>query len=230
MQRGNRLLGPARLQQRLLRRFSRLQGQRGLSLPEWMVAQALGLLISAAAVWLFLHQSQQVSEILLRQVRADEQQALLELLRRELRIAGHRHRTGPNPDYDELRLEGSRESPTLSYLCDECGASDRWRAAGFRLQSAVLSQRLPGTNAYQALHDAPISGLRSWQVSVSRDQGDRRSDCLARVTITLHPQTSTAPLSASVRPRNLGPLPCETSASEVHGTPSVATRPTGSGR
>jgi hypothetical protein len=79
------------------------------------------------------------------------------------------------------------------------------RAASWRLQTAALSFRHPGSNAHQALHDSRLSGLQAWHV----ERADS-PECSPRVRVELQPAWSGAPpLNVQVRPRNLGLLQCE---------------------
>lgn len=170
-----------------------------------MVAQALGLLVVTAALWLFVHQAQLVSLSIQRQFRAEDHGALAHALRAELRMAGHRFITGPSPDHDTLRIGGEARNPTLHYLCDRCGASSASHAASWRLLSGALSYRHPGSSAHQALHDGRLSGLEAWRIKPTEG-----GDCSARVRVELQPAWSGAShLNVQVRPRNLGLLACE---------------------
>jgi hypothetical protein len=138
-------------------------------------------------------------------LRAEDHLALEQALRAELRMAGHRFATGPSPDHDALQVEGLAGTPSLQYLCDRCGALDRPRAASWRLLSAALSYRHPGSSAHQALHDSRLSGLEAWHV----ERADT-PECSPRVRVELQPAWSGAPpLNVQVRPRNLGLLHCE---------------------
>jgi hypothetical protein len=170
-----------------------------------MMAQALGLLVVAAALGLFLHQAQLVGLSIQRQFRAEDHLALEQALRAELRVAGHRFVSGPSPDHDTLRIEGPARNPTLQYLCDRCGATDSSRASSWRLLTGTLSFRHPGSNAHQALHDSRLSGLQAWDVEHTEGR-----ECTPRVRVELQPALSSEPpLNIVARPRNLGLLVCE---------------------
>lgn len=192
--------------------------ERGMALLEWMVANSLGLLVTAAAMALFLHQARVVLFLHQRQLQLQDLGAVAQALRSELRMAGHRLRPGTHAAYDRLSLEGS-PNPTLSYLCDACGASDPTRPAGFRLQSGTLVHRAQSAGSFQAVHEATTSAWRAWGVSVVQVE-----PCVPQVEVQLEPMAPGLPaVQLKVRPRNLGPLACEATASPA---PSPAPSPT----
>ncbi|NBT10603.1 MAG: hypothetical protein EBS47_00515 [Betaproteobacteria bacterium] len=178
--------------------------QRGVALLEWMVANSLGLMVVTAALGLFLHQARGALALHQRQLQLQDLGAVTQALRSELRMAGHRRRSGAQAPYDHLRVEHGA-TPGVAFLCDACGASDPNRPAGIRLQAGVLMHRGQSAGSYQALHDAPTSAWRRWQVA----QG-QTADCLSLLHIRLEPLGSeTASMALTIRPRNLGPLACE---------------------
>jgi len=185
--------------------------QRGAGLLEWMLANSLGLMVTAVALSLFTHQARVALALHQRQLQLQDLGVLAQVLRSELRIAGHRLQPTAGSAYDQLVVEG-QSNPTVSYLCDACAASDSTRPAGFRLQSGTLMHRWQSAGSFQALHDAPSSGLLSWSVSSTAE------GCLLRVNVQLQPVgLGLAAPRLQVRPRNLGPLPCETLASPAAG-------------
>jgi Tfp pilus assembly protein PilW len=183
-----------------------------MALLEWMVANSLGLLVTAAAMAVFLHQARVVLSLHQRQLQQQDLRAVAQTLRSELRMAGHRLRPGPHAAYDRLGLAGS-PNPTLSYLCDACGASDPSRPAGFRLQSGTLAHRAQSAGSFQAVHEATTSAWRAWEVLPAQVE-----PCVQQVELRLLPAgPALAPVHLKVRPRNLGPLACEATARPATG-------------
>jgi Tfp pilus assembly protein PilW len=165
--------------------------QRGTALLEWMLASSLGWLVTAAALFVFLHQARVVVALHQRHWQLQDLGVVSQALRSELRMAGHRWRPGAQAAYDQLGLQGSL-NPALSYWCDACGLMHRGQSAG----------------SFQALHEVAPTAWRDWVVSRGQTE-----DCAHRVEITLRPLgTGLGPVVLNVRPRNLGALPCETLA------------------
>ncbi len=186
--------------------------ERGVALLEWMVANSLGVLVTAAAMAVFLHQARVVLFLHQRQLQLQDLGAVAQALRSELRMAGHRLSPGAHAAYDRLGLEGG-PNPSLSYLCDACGASDPSRPAGFRLHSGTLLHRGQSAGSFQAVHEATNSAWRAWVVSATQVE-----PCVYQVEIRLFPMSpGLAPVHLKVRPRNLGPLACEARASPAAG-------------
>lgn len=184
--------------------------QRGVALLEWMLAHSLGLVVVAAAMSLFLHQARVAMALHQRQLQLQDLGVVAQVLRAELRIAGHRLQPVLHPGYDQLQVD-SGSNPAIHYLCDACEASDPTRPAGFRLQSGTLMQRAQSAGSFQAVHDTPTSGWRSWAVATGVAEG-----CVPHVTVALQPiRPGLGPTTVRVRPRNGGPLACETMASPV---------------
>lgn len=145
-----------------------------------------------------------------RQLQLQDLGVIAQVLRAELRIAGHRLQPALHPAYDRLQVD-SGLNPAIGFLCDACSASDPARPAGFRLQSGTLVQRAQSAGSFQAVHDTPLSGWRSWAVATGVAEG-----CLPQVTVTLQPLSpGLKPTTVHMRPRNGGPLACEALASPV---------------
>jgi hypothetical protein len=185
-------------------------------LLEWMVAQVLGLFISAAAVSLLMHQMGLGFQAVQRQWQAQDLGALTELIRAELRMAGHRYTHGAEPAYDRLGHEALGRN-AIEYRCDACGSSHRTLPAALRLSQQVLSHRRPGSPVFQPLNDPRLLALST----MSLTEGVR-GDCTPWVTVRLIAASTHRGLSASesvwvvaVRPRNLGLQPCEWSDAQA---------------
>ena len=180
-----------------------------MALLDWTLAGGLGLLLAAGALWLFSHQAQMLKAALARHAQEREMAAVLEVIRSELRSAGQRGQSGPSAAHDQLKLEEGK-TPSMQYLCDRCGSPDRARAAGFRLQDGVMGQRSLGATAHQALNDPHAAAVRRWRVTQGQTE-----DCSPWIQLQLEVDPATAggdvAWTNTVRPRNLGPLPCEAS-------------------
>lgn len=207
MRRGRSEFGPAGLQQRLLNRTGRRSGQAGSSLLEWTIASALGLVISAAALLLFTEQVQLLRSMLLRHQQQQDLQAVMQVLRAEIRTAGQRHAPGASADHDAMVWVPTAPR-ALHYLCDRCGSPDRARQSSFRLIDGALAHRSLGAAAHQALNDPALWRLGAWRV----EQG-RHTDCSPWARVVLESSGAgpgdTGTIEFSIRPRNLGLLPCE---------------------
>lgn len=207
MRRGRSEFRPAGLQQRLLNRTGRCRGQAGSSLLEWTIASALGLVISAAALLLFTEQVQLLRSMLLRHQQQQDLQAVMQVLRAEIRTAGQRHAPGASADHDAMVWVPTAPR-ALHYLCDRCGSPDRARQSSFRLLDGALAHRSLGAAAHQALNDPEVWRIGGWRV----EQG-HHTDCSPWARVVLESSRAGAgnasPIEFSIRPRNQGLLACE---------------------
>lgn len=198
---------PAGLQQRLLISCACTRAARGRALLEWTVATGLGMMLVAAAVWLFSQQGQLMKSLFSGQAQAQEYAAMAQVIRAELRVAGQRGQAGASSSHDTLLLDEGR-APFLQYLCDRCGSPDRARASGFRLQDGVIGHKSLGVTAHQSLNDPQTAAVRSWRVT----QGQTH-DCSPWLTLRWEgdpiTQGARGEWMTTIRPRNLGLLDCE---------------------
>lgn len=175
---------------------------------EWMVASVLGILVSGAALLALMAQAHWAVTLVQQQWRADDHHAVNQMLRTELRMAGHRRDAGQRASHDRLDLD-STVNPSLQYRCDACGSAEPAPPASFRLQGGAMSHRGLGTSAHQSLHDPSLSPWSQWRL----EQG-QTAECTPWVRVTLRPaRPANGPTSPDVtllvRPRNLGLAPCE---------------------
>lgn len=173
-----------------------------------MVASILGVVISGASLLALLSHGYWAANLVRQQWQADDQYAVAQMLRAELRIAGHRHLAGPSAGHDHLKVDTSG-STVLQYRCDACGADAQALPASFRLQAGALTHRSFGSSAHQALHDPTLLAWSNWQI----DQG-LAEHCVPWIHVTLQTATLGGGLAASTvklqaRPRNLGLRACE---------------------
>ena len=198
------------------------KAQGGAALLEWTLASALGIMVTAAAVWLLSHQGQLLHGLIARHAQEQDRHAVMQVLRSELRVAGQRDLAGPSAAHDQLLLDHGR-TPSIQYLCDRCGSPDRTRTSGLRVQEGVIAHRSLGATAHQALNDPRVLAVRGWQVT----QG-QSGDCSPWIRLQLQAgpaftstlaaasDTAAAPAWAlSIRPRNLGLLSCEADANRM---------------
>jgi type II secretory pathway component PulJ len=183
------------------------RGQCGSALLEWILASAIGLVLGIACLLLFIQQLQFLKATLLRHRQAQDIQAVMQVVRAELRVAGQRERSGESPDHDNLRVDaGSPQA--LHYLCDRCGSTDRSRQSSFRLLDGVLAHRSLGVAAHQALNDPKVWAPDAWRI----EQG-QTGDCSPWVRLQVSSPVEGSTIAQShtlmVRPRNLGPWVCE---------------------
>lgn len=148
-------------------------GQRGLSLAEFLVGSAIGMLILTAGTLVWAEQIK-ASELLIRQARIDHDlRASARLISRHLRRAGYWSNPDParpNP-YAELTLSGQAAIFRASRDATENHRVDGNEVFGVRLRHGVLELAL-GTNNWQALTDPDTVTVRAFtltpQVSESR--------------------------------------------------------------
>jgi len=198
-------------------------GERGAALLEWTLGSALGIVTMAAAVSLLSHQGQILKAMISRDAQDQDRLVLVQVIRSELRVAGQRGRLGPSPAHDQLLVDNGR-TPTIQYLCDRCGAPESGRSSSLRIEDGVLGHRSLGATAHQALNDPRVLAIRGWQVV----QG-QTADCSPWIAVQLvsdpPPSSVSTPDPAAgtvtVRPRNLGLLPCEADTTRTSGSAST---------
>lgn len=185
-----------------------------------MLATTMGMMLAAAALWLFAQQGQLMRSLFNQQAQAQDFFAMTQVLRSELRVAGQRHQPGASPPHDELLLDEGK-APLLQYLCDRCGSPDRTHASGFRLQEGIMGHRSLGATAHQALNDPRTAAVWGWRIS----QG-QTPDCSPWITLRLEgdPIFAAARFEwiVTIKPRNLGPLNCESADSSARSSSAQA--------
>jgi hypothetical protein len=190
-------------------------------------------MVTATAVWLLSHQGQLLSGLVARHSQEQDRHAVMQVLRSEIRVAGQRQLAGPSAAHDQLLLDQGR-TPSIQYLCDRCGSPDRTRTSSLRVQDGVIAHRSLGGTAHQALNDPRVLAVRGWKVSQGQT-GDCSPWVLLQVqagpadagalgatpattpatTLPTTPDAAAAAFAVSIRPRNLGLLPCEVDATGV---------------
>lgn len=162
----------------------------GFTLVELLVACALGLAVSAAALALFAHQVRAQREQLVRARLHQDLSAASDLIVRGLRRAGHRGPTASAAANPYRAVEVDTASIEFSHSRDlEDDRLDARERAGFRLAGGVLQAQVGGR--WQALTDPAVVTIDRFDLAL--DERRASAGCTAvlargvRVAIVARP-------------------------------------------
>ena len=182
--------------------------QRGLSLVEFLVSTAIGLLILSAGglVWA---EHIKASHLLIRQARLDHDlRASTRLIARHLRRAGHwadPDPARPNP-YAELTLSSQSVMFRTSRDATENHRVDDNEEFGVRLRHGALELAL-GTHNWQALTDPHTVKILSFTLTPNVSERRLPSVCSAACPVPCSSHWQQRSLKIHLIAESAGPLP-----------------------